>query len=59
MVQHGDAQQLARVLEPSGDIAVIGAGSEIPAGVVVGDDDRGGTLTQEVCENLARLAESS
>ena len=52
MVQHGDAQQLASALETSGDIAVIGAGGEVPAGVVVGDDDGGGAFTQGVGEDL-------
>lgn len=48
VVQHGDAQQLARAFEPSGDITVIGAGGEVPAGVVVGDDDGGGPFTQGI-----------
>jgi len=52
VVQHGDAQQLACALEAFGDIAVVRAWHQVPAGVVVGDDDGGGPLTQGVGEDL-------
>ena len=52
VVQHGDAQELACALEAFGDIAVVRAWHKVPAGVVVGDDDGGGPLTQGVGENL-------
>ena len=58
VVQHGDAQQLASALQPFGDIAVIIARNEVPAGVVVGDDDRGGPLAQRVGEDLMWMYKS-
>jgi hypothetical protein len=52
VVQHGDAKELACALEAFGDIAVVIARGKVAAGVVVGDYDGGGPLTQGVGEDL-------
>ena len=47
-----DAEDLAGLHQPGGDLPVLPAGGEVPAWVVMGYDDGGGTLPDRDGEDL-------
>lgn len=54
VVENIDVKEVAGVTEAAGDALVVAGGFGVPGGVVVGDHDGCGAVTQRVAENLAR-----
>jgi hypothetical protein len=53
VVEESDAEEVGAVLEALGYFDVVGADFEVSAGVIVGDDDRGGAVGDGVGKDFA------
>ena len=58
VVEQGDSQVKARLLEAFRDLPVFIAGVEVPRGVVVGGDHRSGAVLQRIGENFPGVHDS-
>lgn len=52
VVEDFDAEQVARLGKPAGDLLVVAGGFSVSGGVVVGDHDGGGAVLQCVAEEF-------
>lgn len=57
VVQDLNAENLAGLAEPAGDVLVIARRFGVPGRMVVGDDDCSGSVEHRVAEHLARRYE--
>ena len=55
MVEQRYAEGVRRVLEPAGDLPILGAGVEAARGMVVRHHDRAGAVRDRIGEDLARV----